>query len=238
MNKRILIFIEQNREQGQVARYFTDKDYQLTFCYSMSELTQKLSTRHFDLVLVNLTKPASYLLEVVHHIRNKSTCVLWLCTDKLPENTLITLLKAGADNCLTQRRFNHELLARIEVFFRRKLYEQGSTEKQVLTVSELSLCLVTRALTFNGEQVTITGIEFELLQLLMSNSGCVVSRDAIAENIFNRSILYCSKSVNMHISNIRKKLAALSDRQLLADGSYIKTVRGNGYVFVPATTAI
>ena len=66
----------------------------------------------------------------------------------------------------------------------------------------------------------------------MVNFGKVVSRDDIAENIFRRSILYCSKSVNMHISNIRKKL------KLLNDDRHIKTVRGSGYVFVSAESML
>ena len=232
MKKRILILTDPAKADVSLSYCLSDKRYRLTCCYSVAEVIDKCSVGTFDLVLVDLDKSIKYLLDVIHHLRRKIHSVLWLFTAQLSALELVTLLKAGADNCLAKTACKNELLMRIEVFFRRRLIDEGKIKNSLLEINGLSLCLSTRELHFRGENIQITAIEFELLQLLMVNFGKVVSRDDIAENIFRRSILYCSKSVNMHISNIRKKLKSLND------DSHIKTVRGSGYVFVSAESML
>jgi DNA-binding response OmpR family regulator len=73
--------------------------------------------------------------------------------------------------------------------------------------------------------VTLTGLEFNLLWLLMSDFPQLVTRESIAEHIFKRSLVESNRSINMHISTIRKKLLVNTDK------SRIKTFRGEGYVF-------
>ncbi|MGJ8692650.1 MAG: response regulator transcription factor [Thalassotalea sp.] len=197
-------------------------------CCSPSEVLKKCAVKKYDLIMIDLRKDSGYLLDVIRYLRKKTNIVIWLLTAELKPTNIIEFLQTGADNCFAKKTSKQELQVRIDAFFRRKNIAGGVAEINKLIIDELSLCLASRELKFMGENIQITAIEFELLQLLMSNINRVVSRGDIAENIFNRNLVYCSKSVNMHISNIRKKLNSLNHHE------YIKTVRGNGYVFVSA----
>ena len=102
------------------------------------------------------------------------------------------------------------------------IIENTALAKLVLNQLELNPC--NRKVFFHQQEVTITGLEFNLLSELMLNAGDIVSRETIAEKVFRRNIHQCDKSINSHIANIRKKLLAINSNQP------IKTVRGLGYV--------
>jgi DNA-binding response OmpR family regulator len=79
---------------------------------------------------------------------------------------------------------------------------------------------------FLCEPVTTTGLEFNLLVVLMADPGSLVSREVIAQRIFQRKLSSCDKSINSHVTNLRKKLLAISSHQV------IKTIKGQGYIFL------
>ncbi len=93
-----------------------------------------------------------------------------------------------------------------------------------LMLNQLELNPGSRKVFFHQQEVSITGLEFNLLSELMLNAGDIVSRENIAEKVFRRKIHQCDKSINSHIANIRRKLLAINSKQP------IKTVRGLGYV--------
>ena len=95
-----------------------------------------------------------------------------------------------------------------------------------LTVAQVELNFLNRTVFFLEEFVITTGLEFNLLALLMSNAGTLVTREHIAEEIFQRKLIDCNKSINSHMTNLRKKLLVISSR------SAIKTVKGQGYIFL------
>lgn len=102
---------------------------------------------------------------------------------------------------------------------------QPSTRSKI-EFSGVKLNSLNRTVFFEEEYVITTGLEFNLLAILMDNAGSVVSRDKIAQEIFQRDLCQCDKSINSHITNLRKKLFAASS--LLV----IKTVKGQGYIFL------
>ncbi|QBG36138.1 winged helix-turn-helix domain-containing protein [Litorilituus sediminis] len=93
-----------------------------------------------------------------------------------------------------------------------------------LVLNQLELNPGNRKVFFHQQEVTLTGLEFNLLIELLQNAGDIVSRETIAEKVFRRKIHQCDKSINSHIANIRRKLLAIDSSQP------IKTVRGLGYV--------
>ncbi len=95
-----------------------------------------------------------------------------------------------------------------------------------LTVAQVELNFLNRTVFFLEELVITTGLEFNLLALLMSNAGTLVTREHIAEEIFQRKLIDCNKSINSHMTNLRKKLLVISSYRV------IKTIKGQGYIFL------
>jgi len=105
-----------------------------------------------------------------------------------------------------------------------------TTENNVIankiTISHVELNFLNRSVLFLGEAVTTTGLEFNLLAVLIADAGSLISREEIAQKIFQRKLSCCDKSINSHMTNLRKKLLVISSR------SVIKTVKGQGYIFL------
>ncbi|KGJ97571.1 winged helix-turn-helix domain-containing protein [Colwellia psychrerythraea] len=95
-----------------------------------------------------------------------------------------------------------------------------------LLVTQVELNFLTRSVLFLGQPVVTTGLEFNLLTVLMNDAGSLISRKDIAERIFQRQLASCDKSINSHMANLRKKLLVISKR------SVIQTVKGRGYIFL------
>jgi len=98
------------------------------------------------------------------------------------------------------------------------------TEK--IHITQMELNFLNRSVLFFGESITTTGLEFNLLTLLMADAGSLISREVIAQRIFQRKLGYCDKSINSHMANLRKKFLHVSTRPV------IKTVKGQGYIFL------
>jgi two-component system response regulator CpxR len=100
-----------------------------------------------------------------------------------------------------------------------------------LVIAQVELNFLNRSVLFLGESVTTTGLEFNLLAVLMLDAGSLVSREDIAQRIFQRKLSSCDKSINSHMANLRKKLLVISARPVF------KTVKGRGYIFLTSSFA-
>ncbi|WP_426359686.1 winged helix-turn-helix domain-containing protein [Pseudocolwellia sp. HL-MZ19] len=229
-HERILILSDRNgdanKEQPVWSRGLKEEYSGLVYCYSVVDLAKQVMSNSFDLIFIDIQKPSEYLVDVIKYIRKTTRLVIWSIVDDAKESDVVMLLKAGADNCLKRSSSQEVILTQIEVFSRRKQLDRLCVEKNQLQLNSFLLCRDKRELYCHDDLVVTTGIEFELLNMLMTNNGEVVSREDIAKSIFKRNVLYCSQSINMHISNIRRKLRAISNNVT------IKSVRGNGYIFV------
>jgi len=112
--------------------------------------------------------------------------------------------------------------------FKEKIHKAKCTHQPLnkLLSAQVELNFLSRSVLFVGKPVITTGLEFNLLALLINNAGALVSRECIAESLFQRKLFACDKSINSHIANLRKKFLVISSRPV------IKTVRGQGYIFV------
>jgi len=98
------------------------------------------------------------------------------------------------------------------------------TEK--IHITQMELNFLNRTVLFSGNVVVTTGLEFNLLTLLMADAGSLISREVIAQRIFQRKLADCNKSINSHMANLRKKFLHVSTQPV------IKTVKGQGYIFL------
>jgi two-component system response regulator CpxR len=139
-------------------------------------------------------------------------------------------LEMGADDYLRKPFNPRELIARIRAILRRTRYEIGealtATPPERLSVGDVELNKGTRIVIRGGEQLTLTTVEFDLLEALMRSAGQIVTREDLVKSILGRNFTPYDRSIDTHVSNLRKKLGHYVDGI-----ERIKTIRGVGYIF-------
>jgi two-component system response regulator CpxR len=171
--------------------------------------------------------------EVLRRIRAlPSTIPVLLLTARGDEVDRIVGLELGADDYLAKPFHPRELVARIRAILRRTRAPQeeakaaSAAQVGVLAVGDVELDRGTRSVTRGKRALELTSLEFDILGYLLEHAGRVVSRDQLAEAVMGKQLSPFDRSIDMHISKIRRKLGERPGHQL------IKTIRNSGYLFV------
>jgi two-component system response regulator CpxR len=175
-----------------------------------------------DLVVLDVMLPGLDGFEILRRLRQQSKVPVIMLTARGEDVDRIVGLELGADDYLPKPFNPRELAARIRAILRR--YEprpEGGAAR--LEVNGVALDPGTREVVAGGGRVELTTFEFDILEMLMRSAGRVLSRDALMENFYNRKATPFDRSIDMHISHLRKKLNR--------GESLIKTIRGVGYQF-------
>ncbi|MCL2077557.1 MAG: response regulator transcription factor [Oscillospiraceae bacterium] len=175
-----------------------------------------------DLILLDIMLPGENGLSILKNIRVKPLTAgipVIILTAQTGEYDKVTGLDLGADDYITKPFSVLELISRVKAVLRR----MRSPNCEVLSCKGVELDVLKHTVKNNGEYVKLTRKEFELLQYLMQNRGMVLSRDRVIETIWDFDFEGESRTVDMHIKSLRKKLGE--------NGGLIETVRGIGYKF-------
>ena len=176
------------------------------------------------LVLLDIMLPEEDGLSILRRLRaNPATKKLpvMMLTAKGSEYDKVLGLDQGADDYLPKPFGMMELLARVKALLRRA--EDSSDETEYI-LDELYVCPEKHTVTVNGEPVTLTKKEFDILRMFLENRGIVLSRDRLLNTIWGYDFDGENRTVDVHIRTLRSKLGAA--------GSHIETVRGVGYRIV------
>lgn len=205
--------------------------YKVTSAYSGSEAELRISIQEFDLVILDLMLPGITGEEIIAKVRETKEMPIIVISAKAGLEERIQVLNIGADDYITKPFEIEEILARVNSQLRRyKKYihqnEQYLEEFQTgsLQYKNLILNVDSRDAFVNGNSVSFTVHEFDILVLLINNPNKVYSRESLYESIWKNGYYGEDNTVNVHISNIRKKLDALDN-----ETEYIKTVWGIGF---------
>ena len=175
-----------------------------------------------DLVVLDVMLPGIDGFEILRRLRAQSKVPVIMLTARGEDVDRIVGLELGADDYLPKPFNPRELAARIRAILRR--YEARPAEPNArLELNGIALDPGSREVLAAGKRVELTTFEFDILEMLMRSAGRVLSRDALMEKFFNRKATPYDRSIDMHISHLRKKLEA--------GDSLIKTIRGVGYQF-------
>ena len=175
-----------------------------------------------DLVVLDVMLPGIDGFEILRRLRETSKVPVLMLTARAEDVDRIVGLELGADDYLAKPFNPRELAARIRAILRR--YEPRSTAPAArIETNGISLDPAAREVFAYGKRVELTTFEFDILEMLMRSAGRVLSRDALMENFYNRKATSFDRSIDMHISHLRKKLEGGDD--------LIKTIRGVGYQF-------
>jgi two-component system response regulator CpxR len=178
---------------------------------------------NYDMVLLDVMLPGMDGFEILRGLRRDSKVPVIMLTARGEDVDRIIGLELGADDYLPKPFNPRELSARIRAILRRLEARPAAAAGARLEVNGVMLDPGTREVFANGKRVEVTTFEFDILEMLLRSAGRVLSRDALMENMYNRKATPFDRSIDMHISHLRKKLE--TDRTL------IKTIRGVGYQF-------
>ncbi len=176
----------------------------------------------WPLILLDVMLPGMDGFEVLRRIRAESGVKVLLLTARGEDVDRIIGLEIGADDYLPKPFNPRELLARMRAILRRNAVPVA-TESAVLRVQDLELDPAARRVLQGGKKIELTDVEFGLLEVLMRSPGKVVSRDELSEKVLGRKFDPFDRSLDMHVSRLRRKLA---------QEEQVKTVRGMGYQLV------
>lgn len=184
-----------------------------------------------DLILLDVMLPQLDGLSVLKALRAGAYCPVLMLTARGDDIDRILGLELGADDYLAKPFNPRELVARIKAILRRVELAQQEPSHAItlLKINEVELNTQNRQVSCCGQLVTLTATEFQLLELLMRRAGEVLSKEELSKSVLGRRLQMYDRSLDMHISNIRKKLAQFSQVEK------IQTLRGSGYLFLNET---
>lgn len=183
------------------------------------------------LVLLDIMMPEMNGLSVLSSLRSKFTVPVIFLTAKDSELDKINGLELGADDYILKPFNDRELIARINALLRRARWDtvgNESNEKPLqYTIDKLVVNTKQQSVYFDDKYIELTGTEFQVLLKLLENKGMTISRDTLSETVLGKEFIPLARSIDVHVSNLRKKLPPRSDGL-----PWIKTLRSKGYLFV------
>jgi DNA-binding response OmpR family regulator len=191
-------------------------------------LERALSMEH-ALVVLDLMLPGIGGLDVLQKLRKASPVPVLILTARGDDADRITGLEMGADDYVPKPFNPRELIARIRAILRRTV--RSEVFSGPLVVGDISLDPSSREAWLEGAPLHLTSVEFTLLEVLMRDAGHILSREQLTQAVLGRKLGAFDRVIDVHISNLRKKLGAGQD------SLRIKSVRGSGYLFVPRPCA-
>ena len=208
-----------------MSEFFAQHGFHLTAEQDSRRGLAKALDGSYDLILLDVMMPGLDGFEVLHQLRRRSQAPVIMLTARTAQSDRVAGLEAGADDYLPKPFGPEELLARIRAVLRRSRQAAFSQPEQIV-LHGIRLNPATREVWRGGAHVDVTSAEFDVLDVLMRSAGRVVSRDQLAAALYQREATPFERSVDVHVSHLRKKLER-KDREL------IRTVRGIGYLFCP-----
>lgn len=182
----------------------------------------------YDLVILDVMLAGGDGRKVLRRVRLTSQVPVIMLTARGDEADRIAGLEHGADDYLPKPFNPRELVARMRAVLRRKSL---SALPETLRIGDLQIDCGKRKVVRKGGDVALTGAEFDILLLLVRSVGKVLSREEIAEAALGRPVGFFDRSIDNHISNLRKKLGAH-----VGETERIQNVRGAGYVYTGGIT--
>jgi two-component system response regulator CpxR len=183
---------------------------------------EHLGSHHVDLVILDVMLPRLDGLGVLRSLRRSDDVPVIMLTARGEDTDRIRGLELGADDYLPKPFNARELVARIRAVMRRR---NGPDEEagELLNVDGLSMDVAARQVAVDGKPLELTTLEFDILEILLRSAGRVMPRDRISKGIYGRSAGPLERTVDVHISRLRRKLGDRAES--------IRTIWGIGYQF-------
>lgn len=223
-----ILLVDDDQELCELlARYLLREGIEVDQVHTGSEGLQQALAQSYDAMVLDVMMPGMTGLEVLTELRKKSQLPVVMLTAKGDEMDRIVGLEIGADDYLPKPCNPRELIARLRAVLRRSQADSNTQNDDVIRIDELEIDHSQHHVLKNNEPLELTVTEYNILNTLVSHLGKVVEKNQLAEEAMSRSLTLFDRSLDMHLSNLRKKLGVHDDGQ-----TRIKTIRGVGYMYV------
>lgn len=222
-----LLLVEDDIEISQMLKdYLNAENYEVVCVADGKEACEKFDSDSYALVLLDLMIPKISGMDVMHHIRQRSTVPIIILSAKDTDADKTLGLGLGADDYITKPFSVTEILARIKANIRRSTQysKPAEPENEILVFGDLVMNLTDYTVTKKNVKVDLTAKEYEILKLLLQNPQKVYTKEQIYSRIWNDAYLGDENAVNVHISRLRNKI---EDNPRTP--KYVITVWGIGY---------
>lgn len=219
MAKKVLIIEDDNDINNIISEFLTKNGFSCKKVYSGTEALIYLND-NFDLFILDLMLPGLAGEEVIGELRKVTSAPVLVLSSKDSMDSKLALLKGGADDYMTKPFNLEELLARANILTKRSGF---SSSKQTLSYKSIKLDTNNYQAYVDYNPLSLTKSEFKILELLISNPKQVFTKENLYEYSQGDYYLATDNSINVHISNIRKKIKKYTDEE------YIETVWGIGF---------
>ncbi|USD37681.1 MULTISPECIES: response regulator [Ferrimonas] len=200
--------------------------FELTSSQNGREGLELALKQEFDLLLLDVMLPEMNGFEVLKSLRQHSQLPVLMLTARGDDIDRVVGLEIGADDYLPKPFNDRELVARIKAILRRT-HDKTDPQTDQLNAGDLTLFPGRQEVWHQQESITLTSTEFSLLHALLSQTGQIVSKEELSVTVLNKKLMPFDRSLDMHLSNLRRKLPERSDGR-----PRVKTVRGKGYIWL------
>jgi two-component system response regulator RegX3 len=222
---RILIVEDESSLSEPLAFLLGREGYETTIAADGPAALAEFDRNGTDLMLLDLMLPGIPGTEVCREIRSRSQVPIIMLTAKDSEVDVVVGLELGADDYVTKPYSTRELLARIRAVMRRRV-EDDSEDLAVLEAGDVRMDVERHTVAVRGAETAMPLKEFELLEVLLRNSGRVLTRGQLIDRVWGADYFGDTKTLDVHIKRIRSKI-----EKTPSDPTMLVTVRGLGYRF-------
>lgn len=224
---KVLIIDDDEELCELVSEYLGVEGFQIDSVNDGAAGLERALSGDYDMAILDVMLPKMNGFDVLRNLREQSKLPVIMLTARGDDMERIVGLEIGADDYLPKPFNPRELAARLRAVLRRTTAnENGDATSEKLDVDGIELSPASRTAILNGEELNLTSVEFELLHELLKEAGKVVRKETLSENVLERKLSPYDRSLDMHISNLRKKLGNRGD-----DSERIKTIRSVGYIY-------
>ena len=210
-----------------VSEYLTVEGFEIESVNDGETGLQRALSGEHDMAILDVMLPKMNGFDVLRKLREESKLPVIMLTARGDDMERIVGLEIGADDYLPKPFNPRELAARLRAILRRTVVADENEEgSEKLDVEGVQLSPAARVAIRDGEELNLTSVEFGLLHELLKAAGKVVKKEDLSESVLERSLSPYDRSLDMHISNLRKKLGTRID-----GSERIKTIRSVGYIF-------
>lgn len=225
---RILVIDDDTELCELLTDYLSGQGFAVDAVHHGRQGAEQALAGDYGLVVLDVMLPGLDGFDVLRRIRSDSRVPVIMLTARGDDIDRIVGLELGADDYLPKPFNPRELVARIRAIQRRLEANRPAVShaRVELEVGDVTLCPTSRQVRRNGEFIDLTSVEFSLLEVLLARAGQVVAREALVEEVLGRRLSAYDRSIDVHISALRKKLGHHAGRN-----ERIRTIRGIGYLY-------
>jgi DNA-binding response OmpR family regulator len=227
VNPSILLVEDDVRLSELVSHYLESNDFRVTTTAHGDEVVDRVQREAPDLVILDLGLPGQDGFSICRQLRPRYANPILILTARDNDFDQVLGLELGADDYVIKPVEPRVLLARINALLRRSR-AQPRLARNSLRFGRLLINTVSRAVSLDGQPVALSSAEFDLLAYLAEHAGQIQSRAALFQHLYGREYDGVERHLDVRISHLRKKLGEDAD-----SSERIKTVWGQGYLFVP-----